>query len=584
MNLFRKILSIFSPHQLREGTIIVFLMVVGAAFEALGIGVILPLISIMNDEKFLNEHQKNFQSIEIINIQDHNSFIILLSFLLIIIYLIKNAYIAWETKVQINFCRKNQEYFSKQLMAEYLSKPYLFHLNNSTTKLLRNVNNVGNIIFNNILISLLGLLTEVITVITIWIMLAYIDIFSATAVVCFFSLVLYSVIKFFRKKLDNQGKIVNEYSSQYLKWVNQGLGAIKETKVMRKEEYFLKSFSNAYEKYCRANSVYSFINQIPRIIIETVVVSGMLVLIILKVLFGNEASSIIPVLGVLAIAAFRLMPSANRIVNLVNTIKFHAPFFFEVYPELIQIKLHTKEYFTCDEIESMTFDIVIEVKNVSFKYPDSEKLVLSDISLEIPKGAFVGIVGPSGVGKTTFVDILLGLLVPSHGEIIVDNVDIHSNIRAWQSHLAYVPQNIYLIDGTISENIALGTDFKNIDSALMNNVLKMAEIDEFIAQLPNGINTVVGERGIRLSGGQRQRIGIARALYQQPNVLILDEATSALDNKIEKNITETILRLKGLVTIITIAHRISTLEQCDFKIVFNDNKIEVCENKNNIFL
>ena len=572
-----KLFSILTTAQKKNVFLIIFTMLIGSILEAIGIGTILPLISVIENENIFSEYPQIKYIANSIGIITHTQFIIALSVLLIFVFVLKNLYLVWQLRLQINFALKNQNYFSKMLMREYLLKPYLFHLNHNTATILRNVNSSGAIIFSNMYVSAFQLLTEIVTGFVIWSMLLLIDPFTATIAVGFMVLILYSIIKAFRKKISTQGKKQNQYSIAYLKWVNQGLGAIKETKVLRKEAYFLREFNKAYEQYSNSNQKFLFMNQVPRLIIESTVVSGLLILIIIKILLGTSANEIIPFLGVLALAAFRLMPSANRIVNLSNNIRFNMPLFNEVYDEYMHIKnigtLVNEEVLNGDDTEKLKFDNEIKVIDVRFNYLNN-KNVLQDISFVIPKGKFVGIIGASGAGKTTFVDILLGLLVPTGGKIIVDGVDIFSNIRRWQANLAYVPQNIYLIDGTIKENIALGVAENEIDDDLIDKVLHMAELYDFVYSQPDNINTNVGERGVKLSGGQRQRIGIARALYQKPEVLILDEATSALDNETEKSITDTILKLKGKITIIAIAHRISTLEECDFKIKFeNGNSV-----------
>lgn len=553
-------------------------MILGAILEAIGIGAILPLISIMGNPDFLTVYPKVTKYAGIFGIMTHIQFIITATFLLLILYIIKNIYLAWQNKIQIDFAVQNQIYYSEELLTEYLQKPYLYHLNHNTATLLRNVNSGGVIVFSLIMVSMFTLLTEIITAVTIWLMLVMIDAFTAIIVAGFIGSLLYFIIKGFRKKITEQGKIQNEYSALYIKCINQSLGAIKETKVSCKEEFFLDAFRKAYFEYGKANGKFLFMNQLPRMLIETIIVCGLLLLIITKLLLGNQPEEIVPLLGVLALAAFRLMPSANRIVNLSNGIRFQMPFFNELYEDLLIIKNKgAKETETClQKPESrMDFENVISVEELSFAYPEIEKQVLNNISFSIPKGKFVGIVGPSGAGKTTFVDILLGLLPPSKGKISVDGKNIYDDIRTWQANLAYVPQSIYLIDGTIRENIALGVDEKEIDDALINKVLHMAELYDFVQELPAGIDTTVGERGVKLSGGQRQRIGIARALYYQPQVLVLDEATSALDNETEKSITDTILKLKGQITIIAVAHRLTTLAQCDFKVKFENGKASI---------
>ena len=573
-----QIFNIFTKQQLRYCGFIVLAMIVGAMLEAVGIGAILPLISLMGQPDFLVRHPEIGQIAEALGIVSHTQFIMVCAGGLIVLYLIKNTYMAWETKLQIDFSMRNQIKFSTEIMTNYLCKGYLFHLDHNSATLLRNVNAGGVVIYSTMLIATFTLLTELITAFTIWLMLVVVDAFTAVVVAGIMGAMMYGIIKVFRRNISKQAKIQNDFAAGYIKCVNQGLGAIKETKVMRKEKYFLGDFSRTYQQYGEANRKYLFINQLPRMLIETMVVSGLLVMIVAKLAMGSTPEKIVPLLGVLALAAFRLMPSANRIVNLFNTIKFQQPLFYELYPELMDIKERQesrKESYYLSEQPKLKFEKSILVNKLRFAYPEGREDVLRDVSFSIDKGDFAGIIGPSGAGKTTFVDILLGLLKPSDGNIQVDGQNIFDNIRSWQANLAYVPQSIYLIDGSVKENIALGVAPENIDNARIEKSLHMAELYDFVSDLPEGMETRVGERGVKLSGGQRQRIGIARALYQQPEVLILDEATSALDNDTEKSITDTILKLKGQITIIAIAHRLSTLAECDYKIEFAEGKATV---------
>ena len=573
MKLFLKIFSIFTPKELRYCAFLVAVMMVGAVLEAVGIGTILPLISLMGQPEFLAEHTEIAGYAVKIGITTHTQLIIGLSILLILLYILKNLYLAWQLRLQINFSISNQIQFSKELMASYLSKPYLFHLNHNTATLLRNVNSGGVVIFSNILVPTFQLLTEIVTALTIWGMLIFADPFTAIIVAGVMGGMIYAILRSFRRKIDETAQIQNTYVAAYIQSVNQSLGAIKETKVMRKEQAFLQEFAKNYERFGLANQKFMFLNQLPRIIIETLIVCALLLLIVEKVALGNSPMEIVPLLGVLALAAFRLMPSANRIVTLSNGIKFHMPLFDELYRELLALKsrkYHRRDLKLADTPPPLPFTNTICVEHLGFYYPGTSEEVLTDVSFSIPKGSFVGVLGPSGAGKTTFVDILLGLFVPTRGRITVDGIDIRHELRAWQANIAYVPQSIYLTDATIRENVALGESSDEIDEARVHKALAMAELDEFVNTQTQGIETMVGERGVKLSGGQRQRIGIARALYQQPEVLILDEATSALDTETEKSITDTILKFKGKITIVAIAHRVSTLEACDFKVLFEN--------------
>lgn len=579
MNSFFRIFTILTKKQKRCCVGLAFAMLIGGALEAVGIGAILPLISIMGQPDWLERHGDIALFVSCVGVTGHVQFIILCSIGLIILYLIKNVYLAWQLRMQINFAMQNQILYAAELFKSYLAKPYMFHVNHNTAILMRNVSGGATNAFSGILIPTLQFLTEVVTGCVIWIMLVAVDPFTAVIVAGFLAIVLYTLIKAFRRIIAEQGQVQNRYSGEMNRWINQGLGAIKETKVLRKEIYFSNEYWTAYKRYGDANRVFNFLNQLPRLFIEAIVVVALLFLVVFKLVQGYVPMDIVPLLGVLALAAFRMMPCANRVVNLSNGIKFRMPLFDELYSEFCEIRDRLEagkgQELLSEAVKKLPFAKELCMEHVVFQYPEGQHEVLQDVSFTVPKGSFVGVVGPSGAGKTTFVDILLGLLTPTGGKITVDGEDIQSNIRGWQANLSYVPQSIYLIDGTIKDNVALGVAPEDFDEELMIRVLKMAELYDFVQELPHGVDTMVGERGVKLSGGQRQRIGIARALYHKPEVLVLDEATSALDNDTEKSITDTILKLKGQITIIAIAHRVSTLENCDFKVKFDDGKAYV---------
>lgn len=574
---FFKIFTIFPRNELHYCVLIVVCMVFGGVLEAVGIGAILPLISVMGQPDFLENNHVAMQCADLLHIRTHTELIVFMALGLVVLYVLKNTYLTWMINLQARFSMRQQVYYSNQLMASYLYKPYVYHLDHNSATLLRNVNSVGTAVFANILMPTFALMAETITAFAIWIMLVFVDAFTAILVAGFMGAMIYVVMKAFRRKIVRQGELQMAYASEYIKWVNQGLGAIKETKVTGKEGYFLDRFSEAYIVFGNAYRIFQVFVQTPKLLIESLVISSLLLLIVVKLLLGNEPMEIVPLLGVLALAAFRLMPSANRMVAISNGIKFQMPFFEEMYDELIEIKARrSKENASvppCGET-ALSFNESIQISEVFFQYPHTERKILDGISLVFPKGAFVGVTGASGAGKTTFIDILLGLMKPDQGKIEVDGQDIWKNIDGWRNLLAYVPQSIYLIDGSIRENIALGISEDRIDDDHIERVLRMAELDTFVKELPDGVETEVGERGVKLSGGQRQRIGIARALYLNPQILVLDEATSALDSETEQNITDTILKLKGQITIIAVAHRTSTLESCDIRVHFSEGKAE----------
>lgn len=567
-----KVFSILTNRDTKYCFFLGVAMLFGGLLEAIGVGAIMPLLSVMGQSDYLEKHADIALYAGIFGIFTHTQLIIAGAVVLLFLYVIKNGYLVYLAKCQIDFSMNMQVCYARQLYANYLLKPYPFHLTHNTATLLRNTYDGPMRVFSDILISALMLLTELLAVVVIGIMLAFVDIFAALFVGFGIGIIIVGISKVFRHRIGRQGEKQNLYSAKMCQWVNQGMGAIKETKVLGRERHFYEAYSAAYEQYGEAYRRFRFINQIPQHIIEVAVVSGLLLLIIIELLIGSKSTDIVPILGVLALAAFRVMPSANRIVNYSNNIKFNLPLFDELYDELLAVRDRRdagedQAIFSLGR-KRIAFRRDIRILNLCFRYQEGQREVLRDFSVVIPKGSFVGIVGPSGAGKTTFVDLFLGLLVPTSGDVLVDGLSIYSDIRAWQANLAYVPQDIYLIDGTIRENIALGFTGGQIDDVRVEQVLRMAELYDYVRELPEGLYTTVGERGVKLSGGQRQRIGIARALYMKPEVLVMDEATSALDDITEKSITETILKLKGEITIIAIAHRVTTLTNCDFKVKF----------------
>ncbi len=573
-----KVFTILPRQQLLHCGGLLLVMVIGAALESVGIGAILPLISIMGQSDFLVNHGRIADIVARFGVHTHNQMIMLCAAGLIFVYILKNIYLAWQSRVQIRFVVNNQMYFARQLFAEYMAKPYSYYLTHNTAEARRNIDS-PTVVFSSILMPTLMLMTELVTGATIVGLLILADPVIAILVAGLMSLVVYGLFRAFRDTISERGRINNQYQAVMGKWITQGLQSIKDTKVLQREQFFCDAYENAYRNFNMANQKYLFIQQMPRLFVESIVVAGLLSLVIIKILSGSNPQEIVPVLGVLAMAAFRLMPSANRIIGYLNVIKYQMPYFHQVYPELLEIRRlaerGTMDSFFPPETHRLPFTKEIRIEHLAFQYPGGVQPVLSDVSFVIPKGSFVGIIGPSGAGKTTFVDILLGLLPPDTGRIMTDGVPIYDNIRAWQANLAYVPQSIYLIDASIRENVAFGHPDNEIDDERVEHVLQMAELLDFVQSLPNGVYTSVGDRGVRLSGGQRQRIGVARALYCQPKILVLDEATSALDNETEKSITGTILKLKGIITIIAIAHRVSTLEACDFKVRFENGRANV---------
>lgn len=574
MKSFFKIFTVLTPKQLKICIGLIIMMFFIAIFEALGIGLIYPLIDIMGDSNYLVTNNNIItQFASFFGITTHKSLVLVSAAFLLAFYILKNVLILVQGKMQITFSLNNQADYTKRLYKYYMNKNYLYHVNTNIAEITRNILLSSIIAFSDLLINTLVIITNLITMFVILIFLVVMDWMMALVVVGVIVPLMFLIVNYFRKKINYFGNIQNECNAQNNKWINQGFYSVKETKVMQKETFFTEQFSNSFSKFSESQKQFLFMNRFPKSIIEMVSIGGIIGLVIFKTLIKADVASIIPSLGVLGLAAMRLMPCMNQVTGLYNQNKFKIPLFNEVYDDFMAIKKmkdNDEKKITRNNSEVIHFEKEISVENLSFKYPDNSKNVFTQVNFKIPKGKFVGIVGPSGAGKTTFVDLLLGLLNPSEGTIKVDDKNIFDNINAWLDNVSYVPQSIYLIDGSIRENVAFGVLPEDIDDDKVTKVLKMAELYDFVQTLDLKENTPCGDKGAKLSGGQKQRIGIARALYQNPSVLVLDEATSALDGETEKQITETINKLKGDITIIAIAHRLSTLESCDFKIKFEN--------------
>jgi len=370
-------------------------------------------------------------------------------------------------------------------------------------------------------------------------------------------------LKVFKKRLRAAGRKSRDKQGTTRQAVLEALGGIKEIKVLNREQVFVEDYNEEYKDYAESNRRFKVYSMIPKPVMETVSISGLLLIVCVKVGMGADPVSFIPTISVFAVGAFRMLPSANRMAEYLSRIMFSKPAIDSIYHDLKQIEELMENLKCIEDTQQISFEKEIKVEHITFGYPGSEKYVFQDASLVIPKNKSVAFIGPSGQGKTTLADIILGLLEPQEGQVLVDDVDIRHGMHAWNKKLGYIPQTISLLDASIRDNILFGVEKEKIDESRLQEAIKEAQLKEFIDTLEEGLNTVIGEGGVRLSGGQRQRIGIARALYHNPEVLVLDEATSALDNDTEAAVMEAIDYLAGSKTLIIIAHRLSTIQNCD---------------------
>lgn len=558
------------------------MMILAAVLEIIGIGLIVPLVGIVASPEIIKEQPILLSVYEFFNFNSTKSFMIFSIVFLLSVFILKNLYLLLFNYIQLRIVLNQQVKLSRNLFKEYLTKPYVFHLQRNTSTLLRNINDEVPGVFQGIIISGFQLFTEILVIMCILILLL---VTAPLATITAATLLGGSVILFFvllRKKISSLGKEQQKVSGLMIKWVNQGLGASKEVKVSGKENFFINAYTNHSQTRANNSRYIKMLDLLPRLFIETMLVAIVLITMLIILLQGMNTTQIISTMALFGMAAFRLMPSITRVVSLITGIRYSQPSLDVVYEDMIQNKTKStivKRDYTVINKGKKTFIDSIQLKNISFRYPKQMGYSIKDVSLTIPIGQSVAFIGQSGAGKTTLVDIILGLFEPEKGEVLVDGKRLTEQRSKWQQKIGYIPQFIFLSDDTIRGNVAFGINDDQIDDEAVWRALEQAQMKEFVKELPDQLNTTVGEHGVRLSGGQRQRIGIARALYHNPEILFMDEATSALDNETEKEIMKAIDGLRGEKTLIIIAHRLTTIENCDIIFKLNKGRLIGVENK-----
>lgn len=578
-NTLKNILQLFNKREKKKLLILFILMVFAALFETIGIGLIVPFVGIATNPSMIQEQAILSYIYELFMFRSTTGFVIFSVVFLLSIFILKNLYLLVFNYVQYRVILNQQVKLSRELFKEYLTKPYTFHLQRNTSNLLRNVNEEVPKVFQGIILSGFQLLTEGLVITFILILLLFTSPVATITASVLLGVSVLLFFKVFRKKVSHLGKEQQKVSGAIIKWVNQGLGASKEVKVSGKENFFI----NAYTKQSLIKAINSrymkMLELVPRLFIETLLVSIVLITMLIIIFQGTDTTQLVSTMALFAMAAFRLMPSINRVVALITTIRYSQPALDVIYEDLFINKEQISNTNHLKRVYSIkgkkTFNKAIQLDKVSFRYPNQTEYSVKEVSLSIPIGQSVAFIGQSGAGKTTVVDIILGLLKPEQGDVLVDGENLYDQLSLWQQKIGYIPQSIFLSDDTIRGNVAFGIDGKKIDDNEVWRALEQAQLKDFVEALPNKLEATVGERGVRLSGGQRQRIGIARSLYHNPEILFMDEATSALDNDTEKDIMKAIDDLKGEKTLIIIAHRLSTIENCD--IVYKMNKSRLVE-------
>lgn len=563
MRILKKMNYIFNKRQKTNLIILLMLIIISAFLELIGVAIILPFISLLLDTQEYMKKGIVMKFCSLFSIESEGEFIIFLSVAIIIAYIIKNIFLIFKDDLQFKFTFNNQRRLSNDLMRCYIYQPYLFHIKHNSAELIRNVL-TDTQTFYKVVLALLQLISELSISFVLFIFLFFTD--KAITIGIAFLFVIYSVFytKGSKKKRTEFGKQNRRYQAEMNKSLYQAFGGIKEIKLTNREEYFANSYNKNLTKSINILRKDNLLAVISKPLLETLCVSMVFLAICLKVVYGSDLKSFVPILSAFAVAAFKLMPSFNRIISYMGTIVFGSPSVESVFEDLVKLNELEKEEIK-QEAQGSDFSIQdkIYLRNITFRYPTGDDNIIENVNLEIKKNTSIAFIGPSGAGKTTLIDIFLGILKPQSGQIFADEINVLQNPYGWHKKIGYIPQSIYLTDDTIRRNVAFGYNDSEICDELVWKALELAQLKEYIVGIEDGIDTVIGESGLRFSGGQRQRIGIARALYLNPEILVLDEATSALDNDTESAIMDAINQLAGMKTIIIIAHRLSTIEKCD---------------------
>ena len=543
---------------------LMFLMIIGAFLQTAGVGMLVQVVSVVIDPESVEKSGIVRSFYDFLGCQDFQIFSVTVMALLIGVFIVKNIFLFVQLKLTFGFVYKNQFATSERMMRNYLRRGYEYFLNADTAVVQRSITSDVNNMYALVL-ALLQLMSD--GVVSLFVVAFCFVTNGVMTVLLGAALVvlMLAVKKVLKPIMHKAGEDNQNYYSGLFKWISQTVQGIKEVKIACREQYFVDEYCKCGAGYVNAVQKNSLYNNIPKLLIETVCIAVMVTYMIVLTVSGTSAENMLEVLSTLAAAAFVLLPAVNRINNQINAIAYAEPCFMSVSDNLQEEINDANVDMSFAAVDQKKLEIrkSIELKDIVYAYPNTDRLIFDRANLTIPIGASVGLVGTSGAGKSTIVDILLGLLEVQEGHICADGIDVKSQYRSFLKNIGYIPQMIFMLDDTIRRNIAFGIPDEEIDEQRVWEVLEEAQLEEFVRSLPEGLETGIGERGIRLSGGQRQRIGIARALYHDPEILILDEATSALDNDTEKAIMDSINRFQGRKTLIIIAHRLQTIEKCD---------------------
>jgi ABC-type multidrug transport system fused ATPase/permease subunit len=542
------------------GVFLLGLMIIGMGLETLGVGLVLPVLAVLAQGDFASWFQTMPAVLEMLGNPSQSTMVVLGMLVLAVVYLIKGAFLTYLAWQQTRFIYGVQADLSRRAFSSYLRQPYSFHLRRNSAELIQNVIGEINLFTFSVVAPGLNLIAELLVFVGLAALLLIVEPMGALVLIAILACIAWLFYSFTRERVERWGRERQHHDSWRIQHVQQGLNGIKDIKLLSREENFLRQYDSHNQLSSRVGRLQATLQQLPRLWMESLAVVSLAILVSTVVAQGGGVGSLLATLGVFLAAAFRLMPSANRILAALQNLRYGIPVIETLSSELQSLPPSSVLARTTSP---PLFKGSLKLDSLTFCYDIQHPPELNDISLQIKNGEMIGIVGTSGAGKSTLVDLILGILLPTSGVVTVDGRSIHDDLPAWQAQIGYVSQTIYLTDDTIRRNIAFGLADEEIDDVFVFRALCYAQLNEFVQSLPETLNTIVGERGVRLSGGQRQRIGIARALYRDPPILVLDEATSSLDVATETSVIDAVQSLHGKKTVIIVAHRTATVANCD---------------------
>jgi ATP-binding cassette, subfamily B, bacterial PglK len=566
VKLIRELWYILTPQERMQGAFLLSAMVVGALFEAVSIGLVIPFIAVLKAPELLSKAGRIQPLLSALNLQEPRQLFFLLGPALIVLFAIKAGYLMQLNRWLFRYAMKKEVALARQLMTGYLNAPYTLHLQRNSAELVAVTTRSVEEFSSGFMVNLLTVLGECLVLGTLTGLLMIVEPLATLGALVVLAVPTMVVYRSTRHRLAASGRLAEQSFAAMVQWAEQSIRGVKETTITGRRSFFIDQHGYHLQRFTDSVRSLNFLSALPRFIVDTLAVAAIVAIAAILLRGGEDLQSILPLLGMFALAAIRLIPLTNRMSSSLAQVRYRYASTEVIYRELLALRQRPSEPpagAADGQVSPIPFQRALVLEHLSYWYPGTRQPVIDDVSLAIPKGHYVALVGPTGAGKTTLVDLILGLLVPSSGRILVDGRNLHDNLAGWQRNIGYVPQSVYLIDDTVRRNVAFGVPEEEIDDARVWHVLRAAQVDHLVRALPGELRARVGEHGDRLSGGERQRLGIARALYRDPEVMVIDEATANLDPGTEAAIVEVIGRLRGKKTIIAITHRPAFVRNCD---------------------